>query len=300
MKEKAINKAVETRGKMVNVDGVMRPTTNSEGNPIAQTLAGIRNFYKWFGDSKVVDDQGRPMVMYHATGKDFNEFYPFIYLTKDPLYAERIGEALVSQTTLGIPRGLSIMPVYAKIENYADFRYLGGEKAYSASEFIDGLRKSSIEEAVINKIKREAAGYEILRPPYGWVSALRGVLSDSLSEGGYSGIVLKEYTTDWTVAGKQSRMHTDAFIAFSPNQIKSATGNNGNFDPDDFNIMRRTTPPIVTPLENVVQNAADRYSEDRSIKQTWDETRDQMLQFWKNIDLPIKRLQEEIVKLGGN
>jgi hypothetical protein len=52
-------------------------------------------------------------------------------------------------------------------------------------------------------------------------------------------------------------------------------------------------------LENVVQNAADRYAQKRAINQTWDETRDQMLQFWKNIDLPIKRLQEEIVKLGG-
>jgi hypothetical protein len=25
------------------------------------------SFYKWFGDSKVVDDQGKPLVVYHAT-----------------------------------------------------------------------------------------------------------------------------------------------------------------------------------------------------------------------------------------
>lgn len=225
-------------GKMtVTVDGKKRPVLNSEGRPIHNTEEGVINFWKWFSNSRVTDEQGRPLVMYHATGKDFNEFYPYIYLTKDPLYAERIGEALVSQTALGIPRGLSIMPVYAKIENYADFRHLGDEKVYSASEFIDGLRESSIEEDIINKIKREAAGYEILRPPYGWISALRGVLSDSLSEGGYSGIVLKEYTTDWNVKGKQNRIYTDAYIAFSPNQIKSATGNLGTFSPETGNIL---------------------------------------------------------------
>ena len=51
----------------INVDGVSRPTTNSSGKPIAQSDEALRNFWKWFGDSKVVDGQGRPMVVYHGT-----------------------------------------------------------------------------------------------------------------------------------------------------------------------------------------------------------------------------------------
>lgn len=50
----------------INIDGKERPTTNSNGQPIATTEQGLRNFYKWFGDSKVVDEQGRPLVVYHG------------------------------------------------------------------------------------------------------------------------------------------------------------------------------------------------------------------------------------------
>src|SRR5690606_2634929 len=33
-------------------------------------------FKKWFGDSKVVDDEGKPLVVYHGTDKDFEAFEP--------------------------------------------------------------------------------------------------------------------------------------------------------------------------------------------------------------------------------
>ena len=51
----------------INIDGVERWTVNSEGKPIAQDEESIRNFYRWFGESKVVDDQGRPLVVYHGS-----------------------------------------------------------------------------------------------------------------------------------------------------------------------------------------------------------------------------------------
>ena len=58
----------------IEVDGVQRPTTNSEGRSIHPTEEGVRNFWRWFGDSKVVDDQGRPLVVYHGTNESFNKF----------------------------------------------------------------------------------------------------------------------------------------------------------------------------------------------------------------------------------
>lgn len=59
----------------ITVDGKERPTTNSNGQQIAATEEGVRNFWRWFGDSKVVDDDGRPMVVYHGTrNKRFNAF----------------------------------------------------------------------------------------------------------------------------------------------------------------------------------------------------------------------------------
>jgi len=45
------------------INGVSRSTLNSNGKPIANSEEGIRNFWKWFGDSKAVDAEGRPLVV---------------------------------------------------------------------------------------------------------------------------------------------------------------------------------------------------------------------------------------------
>jgi hypothetical protein len=52
----------------IEVDGAQRPIANSNGQRIHPTDAGLRNFWRWFGDSQVVDAQGRPLVVYHGTG----------------------------------------------------------------------------------------------------------------------------------------------------------------------------------------------------------------------------------------
>ena len=54
-------------GETINIDGKERTVYNSNGERIAQSEPALRNFYKWFGDSKVVDSQGRPLVVYHGS-----------------------------------------------------------------------------------------------------------------------------------------------------------------------------------------------------------------------------------------
>ena len=58
----------------INVNGVERSRTNSLGKPIHATDEGIINFHKWFGDSKAVDESGRPLVLYHGSPHEFSEF----------------------------------------------------------------------------------------------------------------------------------------------------------------------------------------------------------------------------------
>ena len=58
----------------IEVDGVLRSTLNSNGKPIHPTEEGVRNFWKWFGDSHVVDANGRPLVVYHGTTADVSAF----------------------------------------------------------------------------------------------------------------------------------------------------------------------------------------------------------------------------------
>ena len=77
------------------------PNENSLGQSIANNPEALKNFWNWFGDSKVVDSQGRPLVVYHGTKSDISEFIPSrggeygsgIYLTNDEgaawMYADR-------------------------------------------------------------------------------------------------------------------------------------------------------------------------------------------------------------------
>lgn len=64
----------EYKGETINIDGQEKTVYNSEGERIAKSEAALRNFYRWFGDSKVVDEQGRPLVVYHGTKSKFDVF----------------------------------------------------------------------------------------------------------------------------------------------------------------------------------------------------------------------------------
>lgn len=52
----------------------MRSQLNSEGRLIHPTKKGIDAFWRWFGDSQVVDAKGRPLVVYHGTDAVFDAF----------------------------------------------------------------------------------------------------------------------------------------------------------------------------------------------------------------------------------
>ena len=58
----------------IMVDGKQKHRYNSKGDAIHSTDDGITKFHKWFGDSKAVDAQGRPLVVYHGTDTKFEKF----------------------------------------------------------------------------------------------------------------------------------------------------------------------------------------------------------------------------------
>lgn len=104
------------------VDGVERPTRNSNGDPIHWSKEGVRNFWEWFGDSKAVDQAGRPLVMYHGTNDKFVRFehdHPHkkdggwlgkgFYFTNNEAMAR-------SYTNLKAGADATIMPVYLAVK----------------------------------------------------------------------------------------------------------------------------------------------------------------------------------------
>lgn len=56
----------EYTGETIEINGVERTVYNSNGERIAKSAEALRNFYNWFGNSKVVDERGRPLVVYHG------------------------------------------------------------------------------------------------------------------------------------------------------------------------------------------------------------------------------------------
>jgi len=56
-------------------------------------------FKRWFGNSKIVDDEGNPELYYHGTARDITEFKPkqanAIFLTKDPAFANNFANSSI-------------------------------------------------------------------------------------------------------------------------------------------------------------------------------------------------------------
>ena len=93
-------------------DALGVPQNSEKINESADNLNDA--FWKWFGNSKVVDSQGNPLVVYHGTDKNFETFK----LTKHKHDAGYYGAGFYFANTPSEASyyGNNIMPCYLKIE----------------------------------------------------------------------------------------------------------------------------------------------------------------------------------------
>jgi len=181
-------------------------------------------FKRWFGNSKVVDGKGRPLVVYHGTIGDFSEFK----LTTDIGYhfgtAPQANARIESKDRLkrslekNVIPYTNIMPAYLSIQNPLRLDDLS---LWQPEDILDNL----VRKGIINQLTKFIQLRKLKNIPEvdKWY-LLRNYIEDL----GYDGIVYKnkhEYD--------QGR---DSWIAFRPEQIKSATGNRGTFDPKNPDI----------------------------------------------------------------
>jgi Large polyvalent protein associated domain 38/Large polyvalent protein-associated domain 5/Large polyvalent protein-associated domain 1/ADP-Ribosyltransferase in polyvalent proteins len=99
-------------------------------------------FKRWFGDSKVVDEQGKPLVVYHGTSADITAFAPeksadgVFHFAADTAMANRFA---VSRSSDG-QRGANVMPVYLAIKNPKRVTFINTMEIQAAmDEGYDGL-----------------------------------------------------------------------------------------------------------------------------------------------------------------
>ncbi len=79
----------------------------------------------WFGNSKLVDEEGAPLVMYHGTpDASFERFHDDQFFTPDPDYARRfLSSATSSSSFYGVEdRRPGVFSVLIRAENPFDTR----------------------------------------------------------------------------------------------------------------------------------------------------------------------------------
>jgi hypothetical protein len=145
---------------MIDVDGVMKHRHNSEGKPIHPTDDGIRNFHRWFEDSKVVDKHGRPQVMYHGTNRDFKAFSKNVFPNFNTPQ-DKIGFFFTKDTTYANQYTGDhghIMPVFLKSNSpkYEDVSVIdkieNGTRQY-AGTYVSKLKKSGYDSVSFGDVE---------------------------------------------------------------------------------------------------------------------------------------------------
>lgn len=183
------------------------------------------NFKAWFGDSKVVDESGKPMVVYHGTSSDFDAFNTArggdgtvgkaIYTTPDPQYAQQFADGAFTKTGTNP----AIVPLYLRAKSILDFSELVTEEDVRRLASVGAVREDFSLGAPITH-----------REMWEFLSASKGVqpAANMLRSAGWDAVRFLKPSGEETIA------------VFEPTQVKSAIGNSGRFDPTSASL---TDPP---------------------------------------------------------
>ena len=262
-------KEKEYAGETIMINGKERSVYNSHGVRIAKSAKALKAFYKWFGDSKAVDEMGRPKVLYHGTPRaSFLSFMsqdgkPRFFFTDDISIAETYSgsshivtrEEAESAAAGDVDPSAGIYQVYLKLENPAEVDYNG--KSWTGDEQMmlnirledgslaldkDGepITITSIEEAS-EFFKSGTYGQASLVPAPGIVAST-DMESKKAIVRGHDGAILKNVLDVGDMARQPENEYptSNVYVVFEPEQIKS-TDNYGMFDPEAVNMYRSIT-----------------------------------------------------------
>lgn len=192
-------------GESININGVDKTVYNSNGDRIAKSKEALENFYRWFGDSKVVDEQGRPLVVYHGTYAEFDTFNKNM-VSNYSAYSKNF--YFTENKQRATDYGNKILSVYLKSDNLFDV-----ELNLPTREDIEKINTILAKDGL--KLEGDYGFDGMYMTGENFLNDL-GVMTEQdydylLKEIGYDGIKSK-----------------DEFIVFNPNQIKS-TSNRGTY-----------------------------------------------------------------------
>lgn len=243
-------------------------------------------FKNWFGDwqndpanaSKVLDENGEPLVVYHGSKMaGFDEFQQLDesvngFFTTDNkaganTYAtnreERRNNVMADEAQLNAEPHHGIYSLFANIKNPAEYDFAG--KMYNEyGEPLGYYVEMSGEEwdnQPVPKFATEEEALAFARENGEPDSAVKTTYlsTDDLVEmakaAGHDGVIFKN-VLDGAEHNEEQPVMND-YIAFEPNQLKSATQNIGTFNPDDNRIefMIGPSAPAGAPLDPMLFDA---------------------------------------------
>lgn len=183
------------------------------------------NFKKWFGDwendpdnaSKVVDENGEPMVMYHYTDENFTIFGKDKEVGKNT-FGNASDASYAATTTIG--------HWFTSNKNQPEYMGKPMECFLNIREPFDGYNLEGLADYLNNYISVEdfnsyEEDYENVAPI---IEAGNNFREEKINDG-YDGVVIDDEEFGGT-----------SYVAFNPNQIKSAENNNGDFSADNDDI----------------------------------------------------------------
>lgn len=209
-------------------NGTYMTAPNGEKTKLdAEQWATVRttNFKNWFGDwendpenaSKVVDENGEPMVMYHYTDENFTIFGKDKEVGKNT-FGNATNASYAATTTVG----------HWFTSNKQQPEYMGKpmECFLNIVEPFDGYTLEGLADYLNNYMSEEdfnyyEEDYENVAPI---IEAGNNFREEKIKDG-YDGVVIDDEEFGGT-----------SYVAFNANQIKSAENNNGDFSADNNDI----------------------------------------------------------------
>ena len=194
-------------------------------------------FKKFFGDSKVVDANGEPLIVYHGTNEDFVEFNP--YAAKKT----QGGESLRGTNAMFFTNSTELASAYTGVAKSV----LTGESFAYPRESAYGGNVMPVYLSMQNPMIVDAEGqlYNKVEP-----------LIREAKKKGHDGVIFKNVRDQPGAGGSLQTLSHDAYVVFKKEQIKSAIGNRGTFD-ESGNINMSLGDDMVRLVNQIADSIAE-------------------------------------------
>ena len=221
------------------VGKAIKATKNMPAKEVIQDISGAevvipkapkvetKAFKNWFGESKVVDDKNKPVVVYHARRGDFESFDPMRSEGKSAGTGTFFSSSPDVAATYNTSSEHNMVPAYLSLKKPFIVDFGGANWNRAGSNAIVELPDGS-EDDLLSYFN---AGMDEM------------VSTDDVArlarEQGYDGVIIKN-VVDHGPAGrfatKEAENPSTIYVAFQPEQVKSVF-NKGEFDPTNPNML---------------------------------------------------------------